>query len=47
LRADCTRFLEELRARVGRRAEMLRAPKGSVPDTLGVTADEEVNTPGR
>jgi hypothetical protein len=32
LRADCIRFLEELRALIGRRAELLAASGGWVPE---------------
>lgn len=32
LRADCSRFLEELRALLGRRAELLAASAGWVPE---------------
>lgn len=32
LRADCLRFLEELRALIGRRAELLAASAGWVPE---------------
>ena len=38
LRADCTRFLEAIHALVGRRAEMLGAKTGWVPNPPGVTA---------
>jgi hypothetical protein len=47
LRADCTRFLEAIHALVGRRAEMLGAKTGWVPNPPGVTADEDVDTPPR
>jgi hypothetical protein len=32
LRADCIRFLEELRALIGRRAELLAGSTGWVPE---------------
>jgi hypothetical protein len=38
LRADCARFLEDLRALVGHRAEMLERP-GWVPKGRGGTSD--------
>src|ERR671931_2032982 len=47
LRADCTRFLEELRALVERRAEMLGAKTGFVSDPSRVTPDEDLDTTHR
>jgi hypothetical protein len=35
LRADCVRFLEELRALIGRRAELLAGGTGWVPEGRG------------
>jgi hypothetical protein len=49
LRADCTRFLEAIHARLGRRAEMLDAGAKTawVPNPPGVTVDEDGDTPPR
>jgi hypothetical protein len=47
LRADCTRFLEAIHALVGRRAEMLGAKTGWVPNPPPVTVEEDVDTPPR
>ena len=46
LRADCARFLEELRALVGHRAELLARP-GWVPYGRGVTSHRDTGTPPR
>ena len=45
LRADCTRFLEELRALVRRRADLPAASTGWVPGPHQATADRDVETP--
>jgi len=47
LRADCTRFLEDLRALVGRRAESPAAEYGWVPGPGRAAADGDVGTPPR
>jgi hypothetical protein len=46
LRADCTRFLEAMRALVGRRAEMMLGAKTDwVPDRPRMTRGEDAGTP--
>jgi hypothetical protein len=47
LRADCTRFLEELRALVGRRAEVFGAKTRLGPNPPRVATDEDVGTADR
>jgi len=47
LRADCSRFLTELRALVGHRAELLAARTGWVPEGRGVASDPDAGTPPR
>jgi hypothetical protein len=45
LRADCARFFEAIHALKVRRAEMLGAKTGWVPNPPGVTGGEDAGTP--